>query len=64
MTPTSVPMTNCRKGDGVVRVPNVTVTIQGVSDTLTIFEFNIGEVDLRLVNVAFNPFLSHNPLSP
>ena len=61
MTPNPVSMTNYRDCDGVVRVANgVTLPIEGVGDILMSFQSDFGETDLRLLNAAFVPLLSHN----
>ena len=68
MAPNPVSMTNYRKCDGVVRTANdvandAALPIEGVGDILMSFRSDFGETDLRLLNVAFVPLLSHNLLS-
>ena len=64
MTPNPVSITNYREYDGGVRVANgVSFPIEGVDDILMSFQSDSRETDLQVLNVAFVPLLSHNPLS-
>ena len=64
MSPNPISMTNYRECNGVIRVANDdALPIVGVDDTLMSFNSDFGKTNLQLLDVAFDPLISHNLLS-